>query len=236
MHVVAEIGVNFDTRQMACEMIYSAAKIGCDYTKFQLFNRETIKESPLFKRLESLILNEDDIKTFKAQCERDKIGLILTPMYLEAVDVAAKYADLIKIRYKDRENQELIDKALATGKTLLISVPHRPIGALMYHPRIKWLYNIPKYPPEPEDFNLEIAASCDGISSHFPHTLFDLAYAINRIPEEAYIEKHVMMMWNWEPDIPRGNPIDKAVSISFEALKNFIGQLQLIERMKRIRL
>ena len=113
----------------------------------------------------------------------------------------------------------------------------------MYHPRIKFLYAIPKYPPEPEDFNLDVAASCDGISSHFPHTLFDLAYAINRLPEEAYIEKHVMLDLPYfvaatEPSPPfvYPFPIDSAVSISFETLKNFISELRLIERIKRTRI
>ena len=262
---MAEIGCNWATVDEALEMIQQSKISGADFCKFQLFNKETIADSPFRDKLEKLILTEEGIKYFRAKADAVGIGFVLTPMYLEAVDLAAKYADLIKIRFKDHKNQPLIDKALATGKTVLISVPYRPIGQYMYHPRIKFLYNIPKYPSEPEDFNLDSASACDGVSLHFPHTLFDLAYAINRLPEEAYIEKHVMLPYpsegalkdlqgnyavgHYETTIVEGTettkfvqepinvaPIDSAVSISFSELQNFISELRLIERMKRTRI
>ena len=250
IHVVAEIGVNFSTLDEAQQMITYAWEAGAFGIKFQLFNEETIKDSPLKERLSKIILSEQNIEDFNEHVKRLKLAFVLTPMYLEAIDLAAKYADLIKIRFKDHENQELIDKALDTGKTVLISVPYRPIGQYMYHPRIKWLYCVSRngialYPPEPEDFNLDVAASCDGFSSHFSHTLFDLAYAINRLPEEAYIEKHVMLDYpydisfsgtKFEKGSYKLSPIDEAVSINFHDLKALMQNLKILERMKRTRL
>lgn len=251
IHVVAEIGCNWSDFKDIGEMICAAKDAKADYVKFQLFNEDTIADSPLKEKLLPLILDEVRIKDVKYLADSAKIGLVLTPMYFEAVDIAAKYADLIKIRFKDHENQELIDKALDTDRTVLISVPYRPIGQYMYHPRIKWMYCVSRngvalYPPEPEDFNLDLSSTCDGFSSHFPHTLFDLAYAINRLPEEAYIEKHVMgttkyaeryqIGWHPRMSMVRELPIDVNVSISFQELKIFISQLRLIERIKRIRI
>jgi sialic acid synthase SpsE len=249
--VIAEIGVNWSTFDEAVRMIIEAKEAGASYVKFQLFNEETIKHS-LFDELQKRILDEEKVKTLKMVADTEKIGFILTPMYLGAVDLAAKYADMIKIRYKDYENASLLEKAEATGKPVLISRPYAIPND--FSPRIFSLYCIPRYPPEPEDFNLDRACSCKGFSSHYPHTLFDLAFAINRIYDDVFIEKHVMLpksKWLAHVDYsapPEGHepedikmiytapPIDAAVSITFEELKDFIKQLQLLERMKRIRL
>ena len=247
VNIIAECGVNWDTiddfgTPNAVDMIFAAKGAGADFVKFQLFNEATIDKSPLKKRLANLILTEEGVKHLKEVANEREIGFILTPMYLEAVDIAAKYGDYIKIRFKDRENQPLIDKALETGKTVLISVPSKPIGALLYHPRVQYLYCIPRYPPEIEDFNVEIACSCHGFSSHYPHTVCDLAYVINRFYAECFIEKHVMFAppeWSIKGTVefPEWHkPLDEAVSITFEELKCFVKQVKMIEKMKRLRL
>lgn len=251
VNIIAECGVNFDNLETASNMIGRAKLAGADYVKFQLFNVSTIIDSPEYDRLRKLILSEEDVKYLQAIAENREIGFILTPMYLEAVDIAAKYSDYIKIRFKDHENQPLIDKALETGKTILISVPSKPIDALLYHPRIRYLYCLPSYPPEIEDFNLEIACSCHGFSSHYPHTVCDLAYVINRFYAECFIEKHVMLATkeigivatyadNTKETVATveiaNDPLDKAVSITFEELNCFVKQVKMIEKMKRLRL
>lgn len=244
VHVVSEIGVNYDSLTTAKAMIREASKSGCDYAKFQLFNKDVIKDSPIREKLEPLILNEGNVKDLVQFAKKHEIGIIFTPMYLDAVDIAAKYGDYIKIRYADHKNEELIEKAEATGKTLLISVPYRPLN--VYSPRKKYLFCLPMYPPRIEDFNLEVACSCHGLSSHFPHTVCDLAYVINRSFEECFIEKHVMagLLTKWVKDerlsefpIPvEYEPLDKAVSVTFQQLKDFVEQVKLVEQMKRIRL
>jgi sialic acid synthase SpsE len=234
----------------AVSFIENASFAGADYIKFQLFNKDNIKDSPIKDRLTDYIITEEGVKYLKGEADRVGIGFILTTMYPEAVSIAAKYADAIKIRYKDHENTALIDAALGTGKPVLISVPYPPLGSLNYNPRVFFCYCIPKYPPDPEDFNIDVASICRGFSSHFPHTILDVAYAINRTYKDGYIEKHVMVdqsKWHTETDwqnlghepedgwkvVP---PIDASVSITFGELKNFISQLSIIERIKRTRL
>lgn len=253
--VIAECGVNYSNFEEAKLMIAEAKKSGSDYVKFQLFNEETIADSPFKERLEPLILDEDKVKTLKDEADKCKIGFVLTPMYPEAVDIVAKYADAIKIRFKDHENEALIDKAVETGKTVLMSVPAPLLGhgdrTWPFISRVYQLYCIPRYPPEPEDFNLDQACACKGFSSHFPHTLFDLAFAINRIYNDVFIEKHVMLGIGYRAFFTKESlenpsstaeiyfkpePIDAAVSIGFPELKNFISQLQLIERIQRTRI
>uniref|UniRef100_A0A6M3J4T4 Putative N-acetylneuraminate synthase n=1 Tax=viral metagenome TaxID=1070528 RepID=A0A6M3J4T4_9ZZZZ len=237
VNVIAECGINFDSIETACRMIAYAKTAEAKFVKFQLFNKETIKDSPVKDRLEPLILTESDIETLRNCATENEVGFILTPMYMEAVELAAKHCDYIKIRYADHDNEELINKALDTGKTLLISVPIKPIGAMMYHLRIRYLYCLPSYPPKPEDFDIDLASTCQGVSLHYPHTLFDLAYAVDRCYEECFIEKHVEpdMIPGWANDGLTINfkPIDHAVSITFEQLRIFTEQLKLIEQMRR---
>lgn len=237
VNVIAEIGVNFETiddtaTTNALDLIAESKLAGANFVKFQLFNKETIAESPFKEKLKKLILTEEGVKHLKEEADKQKIGFILTPMYLEAVDLAAKYCDeYVKIRYRDHENKKLIEKALEKGKTLLISRPCPPVGPERFNIRMKTMYCLPQYPPRIEDFNLDLASVCEGFSSHFPHTVCDLAYAINTSFEECFIEKHVMA----NPK-KHGYPIDGAVSITFNQLREFIKQLKLIEKIRRIRL
>lgn len=248
IHVVAELGVNFSDINMAYEMIKASKEAGANFCKFQLFDESVIADSPLHDRLVPLILSESQVELLHNYAKDKGIGFILTPMYLEAIDIAAKYCDFIKIRYKDHDNMPLIEKALDTGKTLLISAPHKLVDAFAkrpYHPRMKALYNLPSYPPREEDFNLDQACSMDGISSHFPHTVCDLACAINRLQDEYFIEKHVMFKNRFIETHGASDdkmidlnyhPIDEVVSIDFASLKTFISDLQLIEKIKRTRI
>jgi sialic acid synthase SpsE len=160
-------------------------------------------------------------------------------MYNDAVAIAEEYADLIKIRYKDNENEELINLALDTGKDLIISVSKPPLfrggGTLinMVNPHIYPIYCIPRYPPLPEDFCLDTACATKGFSSHFPHTTFDLAFVINRMFDDSFIEKHFMLD---DQPLTATPAIDEAVSISFTKMGDFIKQLKLLNQMRRIRM
>lgn len=253
--IIAEIGVNWASLDMAKRMIAEAKVSGSDYVKFQLFNEETIKDSPLKEKLEPLILYEPNVKELKDCAVANKIGFILTAMYPNAIDIAKRIGvDFIKIRFADHENKELIDAAVATGNKVMISVPSKPLMATeMYHPSKIWMYCNPFYPPRLEDFVLEFATCCEGFSSHYPHTVCDFAYAVNRLYDTAYIEKHVMPATrilgisatyqdgSKEPVATAeidatSDAIDASVSITFGKLKEFIEQLRILDRIKRVRI
>jgi sialic acid synthase SpsE len=244
--LVAEVGVNWVSLEMAKQMIVEAKSSGADYIKFQLFNEKTIEDSPLRQKLKSLILSESDAKELKTCAVANEIGFILTTMYPAAVDIAKRVGvDFIKIRYADHEDKELVDAAVATGNKVMISVPSKPLLATeMYHPSKIWMYCLPHYPPQLEDFTLEFATCCEGFSSHYPHTVCDLAYAINRLYDTVYIEKHVMLTKPfdvWETEGLSGKkiwqePLDAPVSITFKKLKEFVEQIHMLDRIKRVRI
>lgn len=228
IRLIAEVGVNYRDIEHAEKMIENAKDAGADYVKFQMFSKDTISKSPIKETLRDYILTEDDVKRLKEKTKEQSIGFIITPMYLDAVDVVAKYADLIKIRFADHENEALINKAMATGKKLLVSVPKMPLNA--YSAQVQYLYCVPKYPPEVEEFNLDKAATCNGFSSHFPHAICDLAWAINRNFKDAWLEKHVF------DKTSDSNAIDFNVSIDFRKLMILREELDLVERIQRFRI
>lgn len=245
--IIAEIGCNWGSWKYALKMIEEAKNAGADAIKFQLFNEEVIRESPLFGRLQKMILLESDVAALKREADKHKLKLVLTPMYGEAVETAAKYADYIKIRFKDHENMNLIQSALDTGKTVLLSEAYHPDSMLMrYHPQIKHLYCIPKYPPAITDFNMDYAACFDGFSDHYPHNVCALAYAACTRTTESIIEKHVMLGIGYRAHFVNLNqpgptaeiafapePIDADVSIGFHELAELVHDLRLIEQMQR---
>lgn len=56
MEIVAECGVNWRTKEEAFEMVKQCKVCGISHAKFQIFNEETIKDSPLKEQLIPLIL------------------------------------------------------------------------------------------------------------------------------------------------------------------------------------
>jgi len=127
MNIIAECGVNFDNISQAFAMIEKSKESGCAYTKFQLYDESVIKDSPLQAKLRKRMITRD-------------------VDWIE--DLGCK---LIKIRYNDRQNIELINRALDVGVPVMISID-RQYTAFYKDRSIKLLYCVPKYPAAPEDY------------------------------------------------------------------------------------
>jgi len=172
MKVIAECGVNFDTVDQAFAMIEKSKDAGCSYAKFQLYDDSVIKDSPLQAELRKrMIKREFAEKLFDAGKD---IGqpVIFTPMFLEAVDwIAEMGCPLIKIRFADRYNGELVNRAKETGKPVIVSANRDFIDLYIgYHAQTMFMYCVPKYPADvmdyvlsPIDFSARLFA---GVSDH----------------------------------------------------------------------
>lgn len=226
VYIIAEIGVNWaGSKELAFNMIKKAKEAGASAVKFQMFSDDDIKHHRLYDTLKTMIVTPEFARELKDFADKLEIDWICTPFNLEAVDIlnnlGVKY---IKIREKDSGNRKLIDKALETGKTLLISAQRRPLElSLMFHANIRWLYCIPRYPPTAEDFadfkgRIE---GMDGFSCHYPHIVVPLlAVAWGA----KYLEVHVA------PDGVDNVP-DKNVSLSFAQLKELVDNVRLVEKL-----
>ena len=212
--IVAECGVNWRTKEEAFEMIKQCKVCGLSHAKFQIFNEETIKDSPLKKELTPLILTIVDIQELYEYGKEIGQSVFFTPMFLEAVywleEIGA--TEIIKIRYSDRYEYPLIEKALKTAKRVIMSVdkryrmsPDLTLNIL----KIDFLLCVPKYPAADKDYNFK-CMDFDFFAGISDHTKgLDVAKRMLKCRGQL-LEKHVML--------PGTHPIEEKWSVTFEKL------------------
>jgi sialic acid synthase SpsE len=150
-------------------------------------------------------------------------------MYPDAIDFLDPYVKRYKIREFDGrqiledKKSEILQKLLLTGKEIIISAEKSPRQCKSYkHPKIKWLYCIPKYPSNPKDHDFSNLNDFDGFSNHCQQMVVPL---MSTILGSKIIEIHVT------PDKSK-NFIDNDVSFDFTELKQLIENIRICEKIK----
>jgi N-acetylneuraminate synthase len=120
---IAEIGSNHNQDINRCyELIDSAAEIGCDAVKFQLFkiselfSKEILSKSETHRSLVTRELPIEFIPKLQERCHKRNIKFGCTPFYIDAVAELSPYVDFLKIA-----SYELLwtDLLVASAKTNL---------------------------------------------------------------------------------------------------------------------
>ncbi|MEM1109258.1 MAG: N-acetylneuraminate synthase family protein [Planctomycetota bacterium] len=134
--VIAEIGVNHDgDANRAAQLIRSAAAVGADAVKFQLFHPDRLLSNEALLAgyqegqaedakalLSKLTLSVEQLKPLRALAASAGVRFIVTPFSLEDVDdLETLGIDAVKIASPDAVNTPLLDAAAALGKPMLIS-------------------------------------------------------------------------------------------------------------------
>lgn len=206
MKIIAECGVNWKNLEEAKLMIRKSKEVGCWATKFQLYNEEVIRNHKYYKFLKSIMLDFDIAKELFDYGKSINQEVFFSCMFPEAVDwcedVGVKY---YKIRFKDRNNFNIIDKIKDTCKPYF-----RSVGYKEYNLGIDEisLFCIPKYPTTVYDYIKEIwdILFYKGISDHTSTTEL-IYFALEHNFE--YFEKHVKLTEDC---------IESAWSVTFEEL------------------
>ena len=220
MKVIAECGVNFDTVDQAFDMIEKSKEAGCAYTKFQLYDDSVIKDSPLQAELRKRMITREFAKTLFNAGKDIGQPVFFTPMFPAAVDwIAEMGCKLIKIRFADNYNIELVNRALDVGVPVLLSADRRYLVHYR-NPQIKLLYCVPKYPASPDDYAFVPedfttgaypgARVFAGVSDH-TKGLDAMARALEC--GAAFCEVHVMLEGT--------HPIEEKWSKTFEEVRTF---------------
>ncbi len=229
--IIAEIGVNWDgDLSLAEDMMIHAKKYGCDAVKFQSFNKSIIGNHPEYERLIKTSISESNVKKINELSQIIGIEWFCTPMYVEAVDFLDPYVKRFKIREFDgrqlleNKTTDLFEKILATGKEIIISSQHSLENSKFYnHPKIKWLYCVPKYPCSLKDLDFSELGKFDGFSNHCPQIIAPLSAAI--LGAEI-IEMHITSS-------KTKNFVDNNVSFDYDELKEVVRLIRLSEKIKR---
>ena len=222
--IVAEIGVNFTDLREAETMIGLAKRAGADAVKFQVYDKENIKDNPKYEQLMRIMLDKDKLQHLKNVADGAGIEFFATPFFIDAVDWLNEIGvEKFKIRYADRDNTQLINKALDTGKQVIVSCdfvnPNNRVWSSLDN--IHMMYCIPEYPPK---FAVlpDVFSTFEGYSNHFPLVSPPLLAAARGA---EIIEVHVKQGGT--------TPIDDAVSITFDELSELVRLVREMERVVR---
>lgn len=227
--IVAEVGVNFKDTREAEAMIGLAKRAGADAVKFQVYNKENLYKvfeggdvlrDPKCEQLMKIMLDKDKLQHLKNVADGAGIEFFATPMFPEAVDWLNEIGVCrFKIRYVDRANKELITKVINTEKQVIVSCDFvDPNRAWTFIDNVSLMYCIPEYPPKrvvlPQTFRV-----FTGYSNHYPSIVPPLTAAARGA---KILEVHVKQKGT--------EPIDGAVSITFEELTELVRLVREMEK------
>lgn len=229
--IVAEIGVNWDGNfDLAKEMMQNAKNAGCNAVKFQAFEDETVKNHPEFLRLTKSSISKKNADMIDNISKSVGIEWFCTPMYVDAIDFLDSYVKRFKIRFFDgkpllqNNDSELVNRALKTGKQVMISSQITPRNTKYFHNKqISWLYCVPKYPCSLTDLNFEDIEDFHGYSNHHPHFIAPLTAAT--LGAEI-IEVHMT-------SDKSKNFIDNNVSFDYKELSDLIRFIHMVESITK---
>ena len=160
MNIIAEIGSNWKDWEQICRMMESLKDIGIHLIKFQLFNKDQVKDLPEYI---PKIITEKWAHQFFLEGKDLGVDVFFSVCYPEAIPMCERIGvKYYKIRYFDKDNQEIIQKVVDTGKPWFRScdVP------FIANTKVINLFCVPKYPAPIKDY--WSWSGFIGISDHTP--------------------------------------------------------------------
>jgi sialic acid synthase SpsE len=229
--VVAEIGVNWDGNfEIAQDMMLHAKNSGCGAVKFQAYNKELVKDHPAASRLMKSAITKSNVEKIDQIAKSVGIEWFCTPMYPDAVDFLNPYVNKFKIRWLDgkelfkNKSSKILEKILETKKEVMISSDTTPKNLTFYNEsNIKWLYCVPKYPCNLDDFDFTAINDYDGFSNHCTHFLAPLSAVLLGA---KIIEFHITS--DKSKDF-----FDNNVSFDYTELSQLMELIRLSEKIKK---
>ena len=127
-YFIAEVSSNHSRDLKRCfAFIESAAKIGCDAVKFQLFRvdrlfaPEILEKSEIHRNRKEWELPLDFLPLISNHCIKHEIDFGCTPFYLEAVDQLQPFVNFFKIASYELLWDDLLAKCALTNKPVILS-------------------------------------------------------------------------------------------------------------------
>jgi N-acetylneuraminate synthase len=172
---VAEVSSNHHRDLERClEFIRTAAGIGCDAVKFQLFRvrelfaPEALRHNPNLLARETWELPIEFLARLAKGCAEAGIRFSCTPFYLEAVEELLPFVDFYKVASYELMWDDLLQACARTGKPVVLSTGMATLPEVNHACSIlrsagcrdlTLLHCVSTYPTKPEDCNLAAIAS-----------------------------------------------------------------------------
>ena len=167
---IAEVSSNHSRDLDRClEFIDTAARIGCDAVKFQLFkidqlfSEEILAKSESHRQRKDWELPTDFLPELSKRSHERGIEFTCTPFYLDAVDELEPYVDFYKIASYELLWDDLIHASAKTGKPLILSTGMATMPEIKHAvetaceagcTQLSLLHCISGYPTPPKECNL----------------------------------------------------------------------------------
>jgi len=167
---VAEVSSNHHRDLDRCqEFIRTAAAIGCDAVKFQLFRvrelfaPEALRYNPKLLAREAWELPVEFLPSLAKACEQEGIQFSCTPFYLEAVGELLPFVDFYKIASYELMWDELLVACAETGTPVVLSTGMATLPEIQHACTVlrsagcrdlTLLHCVSSYPAKPEECNL----------------------------------------------------------------------------------
>jgi len=172
---VAEVSSNHHRDLERClEFIRTAAGIGCDAVKFQLFRvrelfaPEALRNDPKLLAREAWELPVEFLPDLARGCHEAGILFSCTPFYLEAVGELLPFVDFYKIASYELMWDDLLKACAGTGKPVVLSTGMATLPEIEHACSVlrgagcqdlTLLHCVSTYPAKPEDCNLAAIAT-----------------------------------------------------------------------------
>ncbi|MFB2659248.1 N-acetylneuraminate synthase family protein [Shewanella mangrovisoli] len=172
---IAEVSSNHHRDLQRCiEFIKTAADIGCDAVKFQLFKieelfaPEILSKSEVHRKRKEWELPVSFLPELKQSCDQYGIQFSCTPFYLDAVAELAPYVDFYKIASYELLWTDLLVACAKTGKPIVLSTGMATIDEIDHAVKtlqesgasdISLLHCVSAYPTPEHECNLAVLNS-----------------------------------------------------------------------------
>lgn len=170
MKFVAEVSSNHNQDLTRClEFVDSAASIGCDAVKFQLFKidelftPEVLTQSKMHRDRKAWELPVEFLAPIANRCVDAGIEFACTPFYLGAVDELLPYVSFYKVASYELLWNDLLVACAKTGKPVVLSTGNAGVGEIddavgvlgdAGCMNVTLLHCISAYPTSPDQCNL----------------------------------------------------------------------------------
>jgi sialic acid synthase SpsE len=172
---VAEVSSNHHCDLERClEFVRTAAAIGCDAVKFQLFRVRELFASEALRHNPSLLARENwelpvgFLPQLMRSCEEAGIRFSCTPFYLGAVEELLPFVDFFKVASYELLWDDLLKACARTGKPIVLSTGMATLPEVNHACSVlrsagcrdlTLLHCVSSYPAKPEDCNLAAIAT-----------------------------------------------------------------------------
>jgi len=181
---VAEVASNHARDlERALAFVDTAAAIGCDDVKFQLFRvrelfaPEVLARSAAHRAREAWELPESFLPVLAERARARGLGFSCTPFHLGAVDVLAPHVDFLKIASYELLWDDLLRACAATGLPVVLSTGMATLEEVAHAARVLadagcrdlgLLHCVSLYPTPPERANLAAIGALRGLAARLP--------------------------------------------------------------------